>query len=228
VETVKRKLSELVFDFDLYPRTDVDSTHVSAMREADRAGATFPPYVIDAASKRVVDGFHRGRKDRMEHGEDCEVECIEKQYRNEGEMFLDAMRCNSSHGRPLSPYDRARCALKCRKFRVGIAAIAAALGMKPETVKAIGEGRTAKVRTESGGHDVTLKRTIAHMAGRDLSPEQQTANERLSGMQQAFYVNQLLLLIDHNLLDNSDESLMDLLRQLHEKLGTIVASCSVA
>ncbi len=230
MKTIKLKLSELVFDFDLYPRAEVDSHHVSVLRAADQAGAVFPPYVIDAASKRVIDGFHRGKKDRMEHGPDCEVECIAKTYRNEGEMFLDAMRYNASHGRALTMYDRARCALRCKKFKLGIVAIAAALGMTPAALQAIGEGRTANVRSEKDadeGHEVALKRTIAHMSGRTISADQQIANGKLSGMQQAFYVNQLIILIESKLLDTENSELMVRLAKLAELLETVVASGAV-
>lgn len=227
MKTIKLKLSELVFDFDLYPRAEVDSHHVSVLRAADQAGAVFPPYVIDAASKRVIDGFHRGKKDRLEHGPDCEVECIAKTYRNEGEMFLDAMRYNAAHGRALTMYDRARCALRCRKFKLAITAIASALGMTPAALKAIGEGRTASVRSAKDadeGHEVALKRTIAHMSGRTITSEQQEANGKLSGMQQAFYANQLIILIESNLLDTENKELMIRLEKLAELLEPMFAS----
>jgi hypothetical protein len=231
MKTIKLKLSELVFDFDLYPRAEVDSHHVSVLRAADQAGATFPPYVIDAASKRVIDGFHRGRKDRMEHGPDCEVECLAKSYKSEGEMFLDAMRHNASHGRALTMYDRARCALRSKKFKLGIVAIAAALGMSVSSLKAVGEGRTAHVRSEKDadeGHEVALKKSVSHMSGRTLTADQQETNKKLSGMNQSFHANQLIMLIENDMLDKNDEYLMARLAKLAELLEQVIASDSVA
>ncbi len=235
MKTTKRKLSELVFDFDLYPRASVDAQHVAAMREAARAGATFPPYIVCAKTLRVVDGFHRGKKDRAEHGADCEVECIEKVYKNDGELFLDAMRCNASHGRGLTPFDRARCALRCKAFRLGTAAIAAALGVTPAALKAIGAGRVARAPAEPGrpageqGEEIIIKRSIEHLSGKALNANQVDANRRLSGMPPAFHANQLLLLLENDLLNLEDQSLSALLGRLHAALDEfLTASPTVA
>jgi hypothetical protein len=233
VKTTKRKLSELVFDFDLYPRTSIDSQHVSAMREAARAGATFPPYVVCAKTLRVVDGFHRGRKDRLEHGVDCEVECVEKVYKNDGELFLDAMRCNAAHGRGLTPIDKARCALKCKHFHLGVAAIAAALGVTPAAIKAVGEGRVARAPAEPGrpkgelGEEIIIKRSIEHLSGTTLSVNQREANKRLSGMPPSFHANQLLLVLENDFLNLEDQSLLALLGRLHAALERFALASAV-
>jgi hypothetical protein len=219
---VTMQLSDLVFDYEFYPRTEVDSTHVNRMIAADKAGVKFPDYIIDKSSKRVIDGFHRGKKDKILHGPDCQVHCTEKEYRNEGEMFLDAMRLNAHHGRPLSPFDRARCALKCRKYKVSMKLIASALNMTLSDLKAIGEGRTAKTSGNGKGHEVALKQTIKHKAGETLTSEQEQANKKLSGMNQVFYANQLLLLAENELLDTSDDILMTALRKLYKVLSQIL------
>src|SRR5271155_2464210 len=52
-------LSELVLDFDIYPRVDVDTTNVSRIQDAITAKVAMPPLVIDKTSKRIIDGFHR-------------------------------------------------------------------------------------------------------------------------------------------------------------------------
>ena len=76
-------IAEVVLDFDLYPRSQIDSQHVSSMCEAERAGAEFPPIVIDKKSKRVIDGFHRYTKQQRVHGPGATIPCVEKTYRNQ-------------------------------------------------------------------------------------------------------------------------------------------------
>jgi len=220
-------LSDLIVDYDLYPRAAVDATHVSQMRDAFRAGVVLPPIVADADSKRITDGFHRRRVWAAELGEEAEVAVVLKHYKSEAEMFLDALRLNASHGKALTPFDRARCALKCRKYRVGIKTIASAMGMSVETVKAIGEGRVAKVKGASKadhGSDVALKRTIEHMSGRTLTDGQHDANKRLSGMRQVFYVNQVLLLIENDLIDTDDATLMDAIAKLQQAIDGLLCA----
>src|SRR5688572_26888007 len=101
---------ELIIDKDVYPRREVDGDHVFNLMEAIRTGAEVPPIVICKISKRVVDGVHRLTALQRLHGADYEVECIEKTYKNDAELFLDAIKYNSSHGRHLSRDDRARIA----------------------------------------------------------------------------------------------------------------------
>src|SRR5688572_13414948 len=59
METIKA--SELVEDFDLYPRGDVDGTHVLSLVQALEAGVELPPIIACKKTKRIVDGFHRRR-----------------------------------------------------------------------------------------------------------------------------------------------------------------------
>jgi hypothetical protein len=91
-------------------------------------------------------------------------------------------------------------------------------------VNRIGElttGRTAK----AGGLTVPIKQTIRRFAGRSLTPRQQEANAKLSGMNQVFYANQLIELLEAKLLNTDDDQLMERLKKLHELLdGVLVAN----
>jgi ParB-like chromosome segregation protein Spo0J len=59
IERTTMLASELMIDFNLYPRHAIDSTHVNDLLNALKAGAKLPPVVINQQDKRVVDGFHR-------------------------------------------------------------------------------------------------------------------------------------------------------------------------
>lgn len=66
---------------------------------------------------------------------------------------------------------------------------------------------------------IPLKRTIRHMSGHQLSQAQANANAKLSGMEQLFYVNQLLTLIENELIDRSNPQLMAALDRLAAAIG---------
>ena len=219
-KTAQHRISELIFDFDVYPRVSIDSQHTAYMGQAYQAGAKFPPVVIDAKSKRITDGFHRVKFYGIEEGPDFEIECIERDYTNEREMLLDAMRMNASHGRNLTKYDRTRCFLMAQKYRIGMKIAAEALGMKVSEIKAIGEGRVAMF----DGKQVPIKRTVEHLAGQSITEDQFNANAKLSGMNHAFYAQQIITLLDNKMLDVEDEKLILVLRTLHSKLGELLAT----
>lgn len=216
----KLKLSELVLDFDLYPRASIDSHHAAEMQRAIEAGSELPPIVICKKSKRIVDGFHRQRVYTRLLGVDAEVDVVEKTYRNDSELFLDAMRYNAAHGLKMDTHDKAHCVLRAVALGIDDDAIAATLHVPAAYIGELRVSRTAM----NGKLMVPIKRTIRHMAGKKLNKGQVAANEKLSGMHQSFYVNQLITLIESDLLDKSDEDLLEKLRHLSGLLETLLVA----
>lgn len=210
----KYALSELVLDFDLYPRGSVDMHHAGEIADAIQAGAAIPPIVIDKKSKRVADGFHRWKAYRRLFGEDHKVDCVEKDYKDDAELFVDAMRFNASHGRALTIHDKTHCLILAEKLGIGPDLVTGALNI---TTARIGQLRTERIG-KIGPANVALKQTIRHMAGKSLTVKQGEANDKLSGMNQMFYVNQLITLIENDLIDEANVDLADGLRRLRKLL----------
>jgi hypothetical protein len=213
----KLKVGELVLDFDLYPRASISTHHVGELRRAVETGAALPPIVIDKRSKRVADGFHRTRLYSSLYGDDHETEVVEKAYKNDGELFLDAIRYNAQHGLRMDTHDKTHCIIRAKALKVDSELLAGVLCIDPKRVGELRINRTAM----SGNLTVPLKRTVKHMAGTQLTKPQVEANEKLSGMNQVFYVNQVITLIESDLLDTSDEELMNRLSRLSELIESL-------
>ncbi len=218
------KLCDIVLDYDLYPRREVDSHHVAGMQAAYNAGTEFPPLVLDQKSKRIIDGAHRYKmfkrvfRDTPNH----EVDCVLKRYKSERHMFLDAMRYNASHGKNLSSFDRAHCVFRASELGIDTDAVAGALSVTTEHLGKLTIDRKATaggLTTDGPRRDVQLKRTIRHKAGSKLTDRQVEANDKLSGMHQVFYVNQVIELIESELLNRDDAELMQRIEKLHRLLS---------
>ncbi len=216
----KIKAAELTLDFTLYPRNNVDSQHVTSLANALAAGSKLPAVVICKKSKRVADGVHRVKAHLQFLGKDAEIECIEKTYKTDADFFADAMRFNAIHGAKLDPCDRAHCIIIGEKLGLSISQIAGALNVPAERLGALKVDRLAT----SGGLSVALKRTVRHFAGQDLSVRQTEANKKLSGMNQVFYVNQVIELIESDMLDKDDDDLIVRLRVLNDLLEGVLAA----
>lgn len=219
------KLSVLVLDFSIYPRKEVDSQHAALIQEAIEGGAVLPPIVIDKKTKRIVDGFHRYRAYKRISRNDPEfvVTCIEKSYRNEAELFLDAMRYNAEHGRALTKFDRTHCILVAMQLEIADKDIANVLHVQVDAVQKLVADRSAY--GTNGKQKLTpIKSTIKHKAGMKLSKGQVECNAKLGGMQQTFYVNQVILLIENDLLDVENEKLMERLQMLAELLEKVLVA----
>jgi len=66
------------------------------------------------------------------------------------------------------------------------------------------------------------------MAGKQLNKKQQETNKRLGGMQQSFYANQLIDLIESDLLDVNNPLLIERLRTLHGLLAAVLKQARAA
>jgi hypothetical protein len=217
----KMKAAQLVFDWNLYPRNNLDSANLRMITDARRAGDELPPVLIDKKSKRLVDGFHRTRATIAVDGSDAMIMVIEKLYHNDSEIFLDAVRLNAIHGARLDSCDRTRCLIIAERLKIDPEKIAGALHVSTDRLGPLMNTRTAK---DHAGLRIPLKRTIRSRAGTELTDRQVEANQRLSGMSQVFYANQLIELIEAKLLDLSDERLLERLKKLHSLLDDVLAA----
>lgn len=215
-ETAKRFVSGLVLDRELSPRARLGSNHVRQLAEALRAGATLPPIVVERETSRVVDGFHRVEAHRRVQGREALVDAIEKEYATEADLFEDAVRLNSAHGSRLAPYDHLRCATIAQKLSIEPSRLAAALSVRPSYVGDLTARRTGTEMTTRAA--IPLKRTIEHMRGRNITPAQIEANDKLGGQDQAFYIGQLNILAENNLFDLDNERVREGLRRLEANL----------
>jgi hypothetical protein len=208
-------IAQLVFDFSLYPRVEIDSQHVHYIRQAIKAGLKLPPIIIDKASKRIIDGMHRARAYRLEYGDDYKIQVEERTYDSEAAMFIEAMRLNAAHGRMLTTYDRAHCVLHAEQLKIEPEQIAEALHVTTEVIGKLRRDRTGRLHAKAArGQSIPLKRTLRHKAGQQLTERQQAVNKKLGGMEQLFYANQLIMLFENDLVDVGNEQLVQALRHL--------------
>ena len=212
----KYKVGELIEDMELYPRAAVDTQHIAYMVESAQTGAAFPPVVIDEKTKIIIDGFHRCRMYRRVYGAEHVIECITVKYKNRAAMLLDAIRNNAGHGRTLSRHDRVHCLLVAEQMGIPEDEVASSLSMTVEKIGELRTGRVGTMRVANTTRKIPLKRTIRHMTGQRLTKQQSEANDKLSGMNQSFYVNQLITLIEADLIDLDNEDLLS-------RLGTLAA-----
>ena len=214
--TRRRLVSGLVLDRELSPRARLGSNHVRQLAEAIKAGATLPPIVVDRETSRIVDGFHRVEAHRRVYGREALVEAEERDYADEGELFLDAVRLNATHGSRLAPYDQLRCVSIAERLSIDPSRVAGALSVRPSYVGDLSARRTGTELSTSA--PIPLKRTIEHMRGRPLTPAQIEVNAKLGGQSQTFYLRQINLLAETDLFDLEDPRVREGLRRLESNL----------
>lgn len=194
----KEKLSDLKLDKDLHPRNDISSATVTMLCDAMEKGDPIPPIIVDQVSKRIVDGFHRYEAHKRLKLPTIEV--IWRRYKNDAEIFADAVRLNRTHGRAFDPYDIRRAVQKLEAF-----------GFKPQDISDIVRIPKGKLLQFNGayakgpqGTNVVIKQGLVEaLRGRTLTTAQVRVNEKYSGYQPAYHVNQLLSILQAGIVPQS-------------------------
>lgn len=219
--TSKIKAAELVEDFSLYPRSQVDGAHVAQMVHTLEAGVMLPPIIIDSGSKRVVDGFHRRRAVIRAFGDDAEIEIEARKYASEKDMYLDAMLLNSRHGKGITGAEQTGAILKAKGFHISADAIAASLGITQERVASIMDTKVASIRqgVTALGRMIPLKGCVHHLAGTTITDRQAEVMDMLPGQTQTLLIYQLYKLIETNSIDKKNPKVIEGLKTLRDALN---------
>lgn len=225
---MKTPISELVEDFSLYPRADVDTAHVANIVRALEAGLTLPLIIVEKAGKRIIDGVHRSRAYRQFLGENAVIEVEARTYKDENEMLLDAAALNSNHGLKLSAQDMTRVAVMLQERGVTLNRIAVALHVPESRIEKIivRVAPTTKTLPECipGTKQIYLKPPVRWMADRSarVTPSQAEALDRAPGTQYSLLVTQLRDALREGLIDPEDEGLRELLVALKNELAAYI------
>lgn len=216
----KISVSELVEDFSLYPRNKVNDTHVGELLRALNGGATFPPVVICAESKRIVDGVHRTRTYRRAFGDDAMIEAEFRTYENDAELFLDAVELNSRHGQRLDRHDQTRIVLKLRELKVDDQTISVHLHVPEQEVEKL----AVRIVYGPDGDSVPLKRGLEHMRGQRFNSGQLEAASSVRSAEAGRLALELTRLLQNNLVNFEDEQIVVRLRALAQSLDLALNS----
>ena len=209
-------LSELVKDYTVYPRKDVFWQNVESIAEALRAGVTLPPIIVCRKTMRIVDGFHRhDAYTKVNGGNNIEVPVEFRDYAEDSDFFLDAIRLNAGHGQKLSTFDIVRSTKRAEELGITRDEVASAAGWTRDRID-----KSMLTRTTATGE--TIKRTNAHLAGKNLSEKQRAYNQYAGGMQQSFYFAQSNALIESGSVDYSDDRVLKELTKLVGLIQTLV------
>jgi len=115
------KISDLTLDWSLYPRIEINHNEVVlSYAKALAAGCVFPTVKVGLfhGKKIIVDGVHRISARKLKKIE--YVDCSELPFDNAAELFAEAVRLNSNHGKAFSKIEVKANIKKLKKFKFNV------------------------------------------------------------------------------------------------------------
>lgn len=216
--------SGVKLDYAIHPRGELSQEHIERLAAAIRKGESLPPIVVCERSRRVVDGFHRYSAHVLTGGKRCLISIVEKRYRGESELFLDAIRYNASHGARIEESDYAKCMEVALRLEVDLSSVAGILH--------IPVGRLGELRVLGNGNDIRrpLEKNnggnggyvpvLSVRSSRSTHPTGYSFRQSDKGVLAA--AKRIIRAIDSDSMDLETEGLWNALDALHDKLAAFL------
>src|SRR6056297_1562398 len=208
---LKRKipLKDIKFNEKLYPRTHFDWKTVYDYQESMRTGEQFPPLVLAQYKKQLilVDGKHR-----LEAYKNLKMKQISAEIYigwNYKKIYLESVKRNMTHGRPLSAHEKRNIAMNLKKMKYNMKNISKIVQIPLDKI----EDFTGQTLTNSlTGEEIVSKPFIKHLSGKKYND---TEFNDIKNSQKNFYsqnqkelLDQINNIIEKGMLDYDNKEVM--------------------
>lgn len=224
---IQRKLSELIWDTNIYPRNNISGSHVTKLVEAIQVGCELPPMVVEKNTRRILDGVHRWKALTKALGNDADVYVIERKCHDDNEAFLTAIEFNSAHGMQLTWVEITRNAIRAEERGITLDMLAKAVHVPLDVIERRLTTNTAYTRT-LGMPDtrVALKAPMMPLAGIELNAQQVAANKIVGGMSALYYIDLIQKLVQSGLWEWGSAKEKAALMQLYLTMQSAMPSAA--
>ena len=224
--TKKIKVSEVIFDGNLYPRSQIDSIHVEQMYQAHQCGWIPDPIRVCKDTLKLIDGVHRVTFLKRFLGDDAEIMAEYQTYADDKERYLDALRLNAKHGKFLYGNEKVNAIKKGLELGIDQDMVASALNMTADKISAIVTKKIVKIRNTP--FKEALKHSTQHLSGKPITKKQAEGNKSAPGTRQVVAIFQVRNLIEHDLIDMDNARVMEELKLLYSALSLFYENIEVA
>lgn len=230
-ETKLIDVKSVITDKELYPREGWNHFTAFTYSQAMLAGAKFPPIVVALSNGKyiLVDGKHRLEAKVILKQDKIEAEVVAGWSRKQ--IYEEAVKRNTSHGKPLSVYERRKVGLRLRNWQYPPNKISELINVPMDKLTTFIEQRLTNAitgqtitsatssQTPRKAEQVILKTGIRNAQNMDLTMEQiDDVQEGLYAGSQRSLLTQLIKIVKSNLLQK-DKKTQKLIVELKELLN---------
>lgn len=212
-------LNDVVFDKDIYPRTDFNHRIAYAYSQEMKAGVKFPMIVVAKIGLRgryyLVDGKHRIEANRINGEKHIQAEVLTGLTKDD--VYLESIKRNVGHGLKLSPYDKTRIILRLQEMEYDKAAIANLVNVPADKITTFVAKRSVSTIK---GEQIAIKSPLYHLAGTEV--ENHSIENKQKGVgsnPQVVIINNLISLINGDFIDLGSAVVSRRLKRLYKMLN---------
>ncbi len=212
------KIDDLVFDKKIYPRNSISWFIWIKYAGAMKSGSLFPPIKVAKKGGKffVLDGWHRTEARKYNKEKTVEGEIIDLPKENWlREAKIVSIRLNTDHGNALSSQDRARAISELQKLGLQSQKIAEIVHIPVKEFKRFVADR---MTVTPAGKEIFIKKSFRHLKGAQIRGIPNDVEGKLSGQSQWYLLDQLVTIIENDLLDTENKSVMMLVGKLRKIL----------
>lgn len=207
------KISDLVFDQEIYPRIRDQWQTAWRYAQSMKAGSEFPRILVGAFEDKlfIVDGVHRVNAKKLLKEE--YIEANVKKYESKNDMFVDAVKCNIVHGRQLSSQERTRIITKLEDMEFSLQEISEIVKVPTDKI----EKFKARIIIGPNGKPIFQKSVVAKIDADEkdkLSVDMAKFNVRSVHE----LLRQLIELLENNVFPLDDDEVKELTVKLYDLL----------
>jgi hypothetical protein len=218
------KLNSITTDYRLYPRHRndlLDTSHMRNLKNAMLSGADIPPIVVERVGMICLDGHHRLGvfKDIFKDNPEQEIIVDLVDLQSDAAMFLEAVRLNAAHGKPLEPKDRAYIGIRAKDLGIPLEKICEAMNIRCDDYLDFYARRTAQTTT---GKTVPLSWGASKLAGQVMTEKLEKFAGTINFTKPEQYAMQLLRALQVGYPFELKESFIDVLVKLRHEINKLI------
>ncbi len=206
-------VKQIFVDKEIYPRTQYGWQTAYDYSESMKAGAVFPPIVVNfyAGKYYLIDGKHR--IEAYKTNKVKSVKCIVLNIKSKAEMYKKAIAMNIGNGRALTPQDKAMIICKLRDMKVSMPHISKIIQI---SVGKIEQFVAKRVTNSVNGEEIYLKAPLTNFAGSDVPADFNEQQKVFASNSQEQIIKQLITLLENNQINTKNNKIMNDLKIVYQ------------
>lgn len=213
------KIKDIKVEKELYPRRGLDWTTTARYHNAMKAGAKFPPVVVGVLNgiAYLIDGAHRIQALKGLKIEKVEAELL--RIKDRKQLYKEAVKRNSSHGKPFTTQEVTGIIMKLEALKVPKAEISQMVGIPIEKVVPFVAKRATLAYGEKNAFP--LKKTLSPLAGTEQDEEVEEKQRTFAGISQLGLLRNLNSILENNWLEITDKNIVKELIKLRKLMDSL-------